>query len=356
MKSRSRVAILVLPALAICAGLAIGPLGRAAPPTKDGIEKSKQAEADKMRKADLAKMTAAVAHNGKLSAANYWHHAELLHHGKKRTIVATRLDKMSAKGAKPLAKTFDPKAGKRSTLTVIGEDVPPPGFGHGFDWDRAEDVTLVMFINAADSTGVSINGVQAGDKVRIVSAVGNASFSESSLKKIVSSLVAVAGVAGTILAPEAKDAIAAAEKVIIEQTNGMNLKRKCRDAFGEDPASGAKACQEGGLLVCMPGAGGIYYSGDRDHKVRWIKQPGDRTDAALPAHIAQGYAFFPRRGDSAHNTRIAKETGPMFVTAWDFAYGDNAGYYKVFVTLTKGNGPPVEPNPTKKGPNAKPKK
>ena len=51
-------------------------------------------------------------------------------------------------------------------------------------------------------------------------------------------------------------------------------------------------------------------------------------------------AFFPRQGFGEHNTRTVRQSGPMYVLAWDWKFEDNAGFYKVFVKLTKGNGKP----------------
>ncbi len=50
-------------------------------------------------------------------------------------------------------------------------------------------------------------------------------------------------------------------------------------------------------------------------------------------------AFFPRQGEAVHNTRTVRQGGPMYVVPWDWKFEDNAGFYKVFVKLKKGNGP-----------------
>ena len=80
--------------------------------------------------------------------------------------------------------------GGRSSLTVVGGEGLPNGFGKGFSWDRAEDeALLVMFVNAADPLGVSIDGLQAGDQVQVLSASGIASFSEDTGNPLASSIV-----------------------------------------------------------------------------------------------------------------------------------------------------------------------
>jgi hypothetical protein len=58
-----------------------------------------------------------------------------------------------------------------------------------------------------------------------------------------------------------------------------------RDPFGEDPGTGHKARAEGGVIVSMPEAKQIFYSGNGDHTDRWIKQPGVRDNAHRPDHV-----------------------------------------------------------------------
>src|SRR5262249_22839905 len=196
-------------------------------------------------------------------------------------------------------------SGTSSSLIAVGE--PPPGFGKGFVWDRADpEIMLVMFINAADPLGVSIEGMQAGDKVQILSASGIASFSSDKGNPLASSIVGLVAASAKVVvgaegAPEVAPAIDAAETFAKELFKATNAKTKRRDAFGVDPGSGHKARQEGGLLVCLPEAGGTFYSGNGDHKERWIKADGVRKDENLPAHFNYT-AFFPRQGFGEHNT------------------------------------------------------
>jgi hypothetical protein len=354
MHRRPSLAFLLLPALGLCAAVVCGLDSQAAPPAK----------------ADRGKIKQAIKRNGKLPRASYWSHAEVLHRGKKRTIAATPLKGKAGKGgkrttgstpakAKPGTRSALAGAGTRSTLTTVGGEGLPPGFGKGFTWDRVDnEVLLVMFINAADPLGISIEGVRAGDQVQILAASGVASFSEDKGNPLASSIVGLVAAgakvgAGTAGVPEAVPAIDAAETFAKEQFKATNAKTKRRDAFGVDPGSGHKARQEGGLLVCLPEAGGTYYSGDGSHKGRWIKGDSVRTDDHLPPHVYG--SFFPRQAEPVHNTRTARQSGPVFVTAWDWKFEDNAGYYKVFVKLTKGNGPSDGPIFRKKGSTSKAK-
>src|SRR5262249_22883670 len=233
--------------------------------------------------------------------------------------------------------------GKGHALVTVGD--PPPGFGKGFVWDRTDkEVMLVMFINAADPLGVSIEGMEAGDQLQVLSASGIASFKSDKSNPLASSIVGVVAAGARVAvgaagAPEVAPAIDAAEQFAKDQFKATNAKILVRDGFGVEPSSGKKAREEGGLLVCMPEAGGTFYSGDDKHKDRWVKGDGTRKDENLPAHFNYN-GFFPRQGYADHNTRIARGSGPMYVLAWDYQFDDNAGFYKVFVKLTKGNGPP----------------
>ena len=71
-----------------------------------------------------------------------------------------------------------------------------------------------------------------------------------------------------------------------------------------------------------------------------MPRSGVRTDDKLPAHLYG--SFFPRQGETLHNTRTVRQGGQMYVVPWDWKFEDNAGFYKVFVKLKKGSGlPPV---------------
>jgi hypothetical protein len=237
----------------------------------------------------------------------------------------------------------------------VGEQ--PQGFGKGFVWDRKdEQILLVLFINAADPLGISISGVQTGDTIQVTSAAGIASYTEDKGNPLASSLVGLIGAGAKVGLglggfPEAAPFVDAAESFAKDQFKATNAKHKLRDSFGVDPGSGHKARQEGGVLISMPEASGPYYSGDGDHKNRWIKAPGDRTDTNRPVHVVAG--FFPRQSDSLHNTRPITGNGQVYVTPWDWQFDDNAGYYKVFVLLNRappsGSGPIILRRPFGRG-------
>jgi hypothetical protein len=321
MFRRTTLTLKLLTPLALCAWLVAGPEAAAQP------------------RPDAKKVMDDIKKNGKLTGgANYWKLAEARHPGKTRKVAAVPFQKPK------LAPGVAAAPAGRSSLTVVGGEGLPAGFGKGFFWDRSEDeALLVVFVNAADPLGISIDGLQAGDTVQIMSASGIASFTEDKGNPLASSIVGLVAAGANVAitaagAPEVVPVINAAEKFAQDQFKATNAKHKRRDAFGVDPGSGHKARQEGGILVCLPEAGGTLYSGNGDHKERWIQGDGVRTDDKLPAHLFG--AFFPRQGFNDHNTRVVRQGGQMYLVPWEHAFDDNAGFYKVFVKLKKGNGPP----------------
>jgi hypothetical protein len=232
------------------------------------------------------------------------------------------------------------KASGGNVTETIGDE-PPQGFGKGFTWDRKDDeILLVMFINPADNLGISVSGLQQDDTIRISSATGIAAFSKDKGNPAVSSLVGLVGVGVKVVLPEAIPIVEAAEKYVQEQFKGTGEPSKHRDTFGVDPGSGHKAKQEGGIVICMPEAGGTYYSGNDGQRERWIKAPGDRTDANRPAHVK--YGWFPIQGEPNSRTVRGSVFDQLYVLAWDHKFEDNTGYYKVFMHIKK----PTSTSPT----------
>jgi hypothetical protein len=229
-----------------------------------------------------------------------------------------------------------PAPNTASQLVQLGDS--PNGFGKGVIWSRATDaILLVVFLNAADPLGISVSNVESTDTVTVISATGIASFSKDKGNPILSSIIGILGEGiadlakltgiGAAAAPLINDATQFAQN----QFKGTNAATDYRDAFGVEPKSGSVERQEGGVLVTLPGAGGPYYSGDSDHKNRWIKPGGSRDDAHRPPHVI--YGFYPVQ--NAHNARPAGANGDVFLTPWDFAFDDNAGFYKIELAISK---------------------
>jgi hypothetical protein len=243
------------------------------------------------------------------------------------------------------------KAGKADRHTwwkgVKDEIGVPAGYAasHWFAWTNREKdgIELVVFINPADDHGVCISNLAKGDRVRITSISGNCRFSRGDgVKKILSFL----GVAGPIVAgvvdpktapltqPIIKELIGWAEKNLLVSPTGI-----LRDGYGWDGGGPMNFCyNEGGVIVCLPEAGGPLYGGGGDAAIRRPKK-GDQTpryDEFLPKHV-KGKGFFPVRGDQKHNTRVIGQPGELFILAWDGPddFDDNTGHYVLRLQIVK---------------------
>lgn len=241
-----------------------------------------------------------------------------------------------------------------SQTIVVGD--APEAFGQGFTWGREDNQALLaVYLSASDAAGVTIEGLQASDRIVVTFATGLASFAEDdeSLERGLIGLIAsgasvAAGLAGY---PGAIPFIKKAEEFAQERYRPKDIHTKVRDAFGADPANGFLALQEGGVLVTLPEAGTTYTSGTSEN--RWIKgkllpqvidaweglaypDSGARVPENYPDHVKG--AFFLRQEEAGsqtpHTTFV--NGGVAALKAWDYKFGDNAGYYKIHVRLEKG--------------------
>jgi hypothetical protein len=238
-----------------------------------------------------------------------------------------------------LARPGDPQP--RSTITTVGE--APDGFGKQVLWDaRDDELALVIFLNAADPDGVMISGAQKSDTIEFVSCTGIASFSTDTENEGVGALIGIAAIganlgAAAFGAAAAAPLINAAAAFAQDRFKEKEVKTMRRDAFGEDPGTGHKARAEGGVIVSMPEAGQIFYSGNADHQNRWIKQPGLRDNAHRPDHVRNAY-FLDKRS-TTRNRRTALAGGDFVINAWDHEFTDNVGSYRLHVLVKRGSNP-----------------
>jgi hypothetical protein len=243
---------------------------------------------------------------------------------------------------------------------IIPHDVPglPDGFGKDFMWDRKDQsIILVMFINTADNLGSSISNLKAGDTIQITSATGTAGFSKDTGHPLLSSIVGLLA-AGTKAVLDATGdsafdpVVAAAEQFAKDQFKGTGAAQQIRDAFGVDE-SGGFALAEGGVIVVLPQAQGPYYSANSDHRDHWASQPPKGSDRRGLPKFLQSTSSNPPSTDPFHflshsqpNVFTCTQDGEAYILAWDqaVAYGDNTGFYKVFVHISQpptGQPPPV---------------
>ncbi|GAA3383283.1 hypothetical protein [Cryptosporangium minutisporangium] len=230
----------------------------------------------------------------------------------------------------------------RSTVTTAGQQ--PDGFGNSVQWASQDtSLALVIFLNAADPIGLMISGVTDGDQIELASATGLASFKESVQNEGVASLIGLVAAGASVTAaafgaPQLAPAISAASAYAQDRFKEKQVRTGIRDPFGEQPSDGHKAKQEGGVLISLPAAGRAFYSGDSDHRNRWIKEPGTRDDAHRPSHVRNAFYLRPR----PHHKRRATSDGDFLIYPWDHKFDDNRGFYRLHVLLRRM--PPTDPD------------
>ena len=226
----------------------------------------------------------------------------------------------------------------KSTVVTIGES--PDGFGKQVIWDPADEgIAVVIFLSAADPLGVMISGVKRTDTVEVVSSTGLASFDEDAKNEGAAAFIGIVAAganlgAAAFGAPGLAPVIGAAAKFAKTQFKEEKVRTKRRDPFGEDPGTGLKARAEGGVLMSMPEARQAFYSGNGDHKERWIKVPGTRDDSHRPNHVLG--ASFLQAGSA--NIHAAGADGDLIIYPWDHKFEDNFGFYRLHVILKRGDG------------------
>jgi len=278
-------------------------------------------------------------HGVQTARASVYMQRNAARYGARRTVPASR----TIPGR--LVRAGDPK--RRSTITTVGE--APDGFGKQVLWDPQDrQLALVIFLNTGDPDGVMISGALPSDSIEFVKCTGIASFSTDTENEGVGALIGIAAIganlgAAAFGAAAAAPLINAAAAFAQDRFKEREVKSMRRDPFGEDPGTGHKARAEGGVIVSMPEAGQIFYSGNGDHTDRWIKQPGVRDNAHRPDHVRNAY-FLDNRS-TTQNRRTALAAGDFVISAWDHEFGDNVGYYRLHVLMKRGTNGRPKPQP-----------
>ncbi len=217
-----------------------------------------------------------------------------------------------------------------SDFRIPSVGISPRGYGKVHFWDRKEEqITLIAYINPADPLGVAVTNLQPGDIVEITSATGIASFSDGH-GRLISSLIGAAAIAGGALAPEAYPFIRAGEEFAKANFSRGN-RGKQRDPFGLDERGKYQKC-EGGVLISLPSAGGVYYSTEG-----CLKEKLPRYDDVKPDHVEYGFFLVRPKNGSDENWRRVAIAGEMYMLAWDRKFTDNQGYYMVMLRITQGD-------------------
>ena len=237
-----------------------------------------------------------------------------------------------------------------SSVTTVG--TAPSGFGKEFDWDRSQPVCLLcVFLNAADPLGVSITGLQQGDTIQVLSASGICSFAKSSGDPTLSSIIGLVA-EGAEGAVDALTGSTAANSTIQDAAQFAQSFLKggaaemFRDPFGVEPSSGAVACEQGGVVVCLPQAEGTYYSGDGSHRNLWASMPHAIGQARGLPSVYQSMSNNPPfffLGHNVTNVGNCTTSGVAYILAWDSIFPDNSGSYQLFVKLTRGGSSSTSP-------------
>ena len=189
------------------------------------------------------------------------------------------------------------------------------------------EVEIWADIEAVDDRGIAIDAVKAGDTVSIRAISGQASFSgQPGAIKVLRSVIYSAS-AGLIRKPAAVKA--AEDQVGIAKRRPEQGKE--RDGYGQDE-NGNYARNEGGVIVCMPAAGGPMYAHDRNHL-----RPGAESEGRLDKFLSpdmRGKCFFPTRDELGQERKVARD-GILYVLAFDRDFKDNAGGYEVSLLIKR---------------------
>jgi hypothetical protein len=286
-------------------------------------------------KVEIEKQQRQIEHQGRLAAGERSYLARnAALYGRRRRLPPSRT--LAARLTKP------GRPRPKSTVETVELGKAPEGFGKRVLWAPDDSaLALLIYLNATDSLGVAISGVKATDTIEFISDTGVASFAEETENEGVASFIGIvaagaSAVASAYGAPEAVPVIEKADQFAESLFKEKEVKTKRRDPFGEDPGTGHKARQEGGVIVSLPEARQLFYSGGSDHEERWIKEPGTRDDAHRPDHVKD--AFFLQGGTK--NQRIAGEDGSFLIAPWDYKFSDNFGFYRLEAIVRRGSGKP----------------
>ena len=190
-------------------------------------------------------------------------------------------------------------------------------------------------ISAADPHGVSVDGVEDGDTLTIETLSGVAYFSgksgwwqvASAVYKVTAGVVPTGSIAANAITEIIEFLPGDGEDDVVTKAS------KPRDAYGRQLDDGRFAEEEGGIVICMPVAGGPMYSHDANHFTREGEarpQEGqpvrDDWRGMKPESEMPGKCFPVARGKTTYNV---KGSGVLHVYAFDHNYRDNAGSYEI---------------------------
>ena len=209
--------------------------------------------------------------------------------------------------------------------------------GSDVDLQEGTEWTLWAQISAADPHGISVDNVRDEDKLTIETLSGVAYFSGksgwwqvlSAVYKVTAGVVPTGSISAHVITAISETLPGDGEDEEITKAS------KPRDAYGRklDDNLGQFAEGEGGIVICMPVAGGPMYAHDANHFTKMghatppTGQPvrndrrGMKRESEMP-----GKCFPATRGTTTYTVR---GSGVLHIYAFDDNYRDNAGSYEI---------------------------
>ena len=157
--------------------------------------------------------------------------------------------------------------------------------------------------------------------MRIIEISGVCSFSKGKADLVVS----IISTAAKAIAPAWKSAVGTVRKQLDKhlEADKDDGGGKRRDGYGQEVGGGGNIAEkEGGIIVCLPRAGGMYYSNE---KLR--RKPGSRPNGVV----------FPTRSNTATPLTV-DSAGVLRIAAFDSKYNDNAGSYEIKFSISREGG------------------
>ena len=206
--------------------------------------------------------------------------------------------------------------------------------------DDTDYVEIWVELSSTDENGISIDGVRKGDTIEIESISGICSFTDTK-KKILSGFVSiVSGVLQGGALYYNNDESKAIKEIFDKQATKLqdeldkDIGNKRRDGYGQDPGTGDYGKHEGGIIVCMPEAGGVLYATSENYLAS-----GSKKDSRLPKYFSDNVkeknSFFPSREKGGMMKATADKDGTIFIIVFDNKFVDNAGTYQIKLILTR---------------------
>ena len=232
----------------------------------------------------------------------------------------------------------DPGAGGEDQTGRSGQEKPPPTSIQVQEGVAGPNVSLKQGyaewtiwarINAADSHGISIDGVQNGDRLTIETISGVAYFSgRSGWWQLLS---VVYGVTPGVVAPIdsiASNMLTSLRETLPDDEDGGS---RPRDGYGRDldDGSGRFAEEEGGIVICMPVARGPMYAYDDNHFTRRQNGREHKPESKMPGKC------FPAARHVEEYTMLGN--GVLHIYAFDHNYRDNSGSYEIKFRIDRPN-------------------